>query len=380
MLENSNFYPNKMNLPNEIWTLILKNTNQENTCKNLFASLPKYIQKEIHPEYIKHLETFQEHICVCLKKKVIVYRIQEKINTFSYNDDIHMIKFIPESSKVVIATQDGNILIWDYLSNQTEIFFSSPIKSYFEMSPCGNYLAIFPKYTTDNLIYIYKLKDKTFKTINFPYNSEEIKIQILFNPVNTELTILSYYFTESFVSNHFLKIINYQTMQTIYSSYEEFYKCYYDKYGNLYTIQYRKGFFFFDGEMFINILKYSNFIIDFIVEDEFIYFSDYARIMDKNHLIKYNIENKKMNVLFLSEHYPIKQIRLSLDKDKLIFKSIQKIIFLKLSDEREKNEYVERKIYLEENFILSDNEEIPVIEDYDLKNFYKKLIVYIADF
>lgn len=363
-----------MNLPDEIWINILKNINDLSASKNLYISLPKITQEIINPEYIKHLESFEEHICVCLQNRVIVFRKNIKINYFFHEENIYYVKFIPDTTKIILSTSNGKIIIWNYITNQSEQIFNSTGKVCFQLSPCSRYLAIFKNYSPNNLIYLYNLNNKKITNFFINYMSEDTNIQILFNPVKTEMTILSYYFNEFAVSNHSLEIIDYESMTSLFFTNEEYYKSFYDNYGNLYCLMYRKGIFLFDENKFTKILNYLGFIIDFHIENHLIYFCDSCRNMDRSNVVKYNLETKKINSLYYTDK-TIKKIKLSKDKDKLIFKTNQKIIFLKLKEEKIKNGLFDNKVYLEENYLINDTEEFPDIEDFDIKNYYKKLMV-----
>ncbi len=361
-----------MNLPIDIWTNILKNTDKF-SCENLYIALPKFVKKAIHRDYINHMQSLKEHICFCMGNKVNVYRDDERINLYIHTNSIYMVKFIPETSKIIISTYDGKVIIWDYITNYSETIFNSSDKISFVLSPCSKYIIIYKSYSTDNSLHFYNLMEKNIKNIPFYYLSPETFLQIVFNPIKKEFVILSYYFNDYGESVHNLKMINYEKMNVVYSSDEEFYKCYFNKEGTLYALKYMKGFYQFNGDSFDLIYRYLGFVLDFLIDDDVIYLSNYLRNQNANNISRYNLKTKKTKVLFKRELYSLKNLCLSEKKDILVCNMGKKIIFIYLKKEEEY--FTDNKISIQEKLCI-ENDKLSIMENFDIKNFYKKMKVF----
>lgn len=342
-----------MDLPEEIWCSILQNTKDKISCKNLYLALPKYLQRKINYEYNKQLSIFDEHICYMMKNKIIVYS-NENIKTLTHTNLILNITFLPFSSQIIFCSTNFKIYTWDYIKNCIEIIIDIPNKKKIIASPCGKYLFINQSDQTGNCIYFYDINKKCIKYIQCLTNFTIIQLKI--NPVKNELAIVSYFYSDDGDYQYKFEILNYLTMEKIYTTFERFYSPYYDENGNLFVVCYRKGIMQYNGKDFNLIMKNIDYITDFIFRNNFIFFIDYGYSIDKNYLIAYDLQNNEYNVLYTFGCFQLKNINLSKNGEIIIFIALDKIIFFDIQ---------------KKEIIKEINEEMNQIEAFDIKNFYK---------
>ena len=336
-------YPHKMSLPSELWRIILQNITDKKSCKNLFKALPPSIQTDIEDDYVKHYAIFKKLICLAITKEIVIYYKDKAIKSLKLKDYIYNVRFRPNSNQIIFSDSQGDIFLWDYLTNNLENLIRSPrgrltplitpiVKIYFHISLCGKFMIVHPFPIQDHQLYKFDIDQKKKTIIPFFIESYHTSFTVKFNPITDEFTLLSYYFREVGRFQLKINILNCTTLVSKYFTNLGYYAPYYDELGNLFVAKKNKGIYkLVNYETFEEIFNYSEYITYFIVKNGIIYYIDNISISSTINIRIYNILKKENKDIFYILSFPYESVyglQISKNNRKLIFSSDIRIIFL----------------------------------------------------
>jgi len=367
-----------MSLPSEVWSIILQKTTDKKSCKNLYKSLPNYIQISLEDDYLKHYGMFKHLLCLAIDKEIVIYYKDKQIKYLKHEDCIHTVKFRPKTNHIIFSDSCGDIYLWDYLTNNTENLIRTPrgrlspllmpiVKIYFHVSLCGKFMIVHPFPISDNQLYKFDINKKKKIIIPFFIASYHTSFSIQFNPVNEEFALLSYYFREIDRFQLNLNILDNNTLVSKYFTSNDYYAPYYDELGNLFVAKKNKGIFkLVTYDMFEEILIFSDYITYFIVKNGIIYYIENISISSMINIRTFNISKKENEEIFKIPAFPYESVyglQISNDNKKLMFSSDIRIIFLDIVSNN-----IDRIITRAQELDKHTNPRN--ITDFCMKNFY----------
>jgi len=367
-----------MSLPSELWSIILLKTSDKKSCKNLYKSLPKSIQSSIQDDYFTHYGIFKQLTCLAINSEILIYFKEKIIKSLKHDDFIYNVRFRPNSNQIIFSDSCGDIYIWDYLTNISENliitprgrllpFIGSIVKIYFHVSLCGSFMIVHPFPISDNQLYKFDIDTKKKTIIPFFPESHNTSFSVKFNPIIDEFTLLSYYFREINRFQLKLNIIDNNTLVSKYFTNNDYYAPYYDELGNLFVAKKNKGIYkLVNYDTFEEILKFSDYIIYFIVKNGIIYYIDNPSLSSMINIRTYNIVEKENEVIFKIPSFPYEQVyglQISNNNKKLCFSTDNRILFLGMESKN-----IIRIIEKKQDSDEYSNERI--IADFCIKNFY----------
>ena len=368
----------KMSLPSEIWSIILRHTTDKKSCKNLYKSLPKYLQSSISDEYINHYGIFKKLLCLAVNKEIIINYKDKPIKSLKHEDYVYNVRFRPNTNQIIFSNSCGDIYLWDYLTNNVENLIRSTrgrlspllapiVKIYFHVSLCGSFMIVHPFPISDNQLYKFDIDTKKKTIIPFFPESYNTSFSVKFNPITAEFTLLSYYFREINRFELKLNIIDNNTMVSKYFTNNDYYAPFYDEMGILFVAKKNRGIYkLVNYESFEEIFKFSDYITYFIVKNGIIYYIENVNTSSKINIGKYNILEKEQKDIFSIQSFPYESVyglQISNNNKKMCFSTDNRIIFIEIE-----SNIIDKIITKKQKPDEYSNERI--IADFCIKNFY----------
>lgn len=368
-----------MSLPSEIWTLIIKNTTDKKSCKNLYKSLPKSTQLMIKDDYEKHHAIFKKSLCIAYNKNIVIYYKNKIIRKLEHSEYVHKVEFRPNYSQIIFSDNSSDIYLWDYLTNEVTNLVRSPqgrlspllsqmVNIYFHISPCGKFMIVHYYPLQEQSLYKFDIEQRKREYIPYFFESINTNFSIVFNPIADEFTLESSYFQ---LGNRFqikINIINSKTLVSNFFTNNDFYRPYYDENGTLYLAKKNNGIYKLNSDRTLEqVLSVENYINNYIVKNGLIYY--FEKPNQQIHILKiFNMHVSDFIPSFeitpIIPYELISNLKISRDSRKLIFSSDCRIIFFNLETNK-----IDKII---NGSSIDDKESITnrVISDYCIKNFY----------
>ena len=103
-----------VNLPADLWAIILTYTNDITSCNTLYTSLPDYVQTAIAKIYHIHLFSLSINIVFANVTNVSIYTKNTLLkNIVKTERVIKLVRFRPNSNEFCVAETHGLITFWD---------------------------------------------------------------------------------------------------------------------------------------------------------------------------------------------------------------------------------------------------------------------------
>jgi WD40 repeat protein len=103
-----------VNLPSDLWAIILTYTNDITSCNNLFTSLPDYTQTAITKIYQKHIVSLSVNILFANVDTVSIYKNSTLYkNIIQTERAIDIVRFRPGSNEFCVAETHGLVTFWN---------------------------------------------------------------------------------------------------------------------------------------------------------------------------------------------------------------------------------------------------------------------------
>jgi len=327
-------------LPPEIWNEILLKTTDLETSQKLFQSFPNSLQLLSIKPFLNHIDKFKYLFAIIQNKIVNVYKEDILIKQLTYDDELENIKFRPNSNHLIISTKNGKIIFWDYVNNLLEYskntLLNDNVKTFFDVSPCGNYLVIckindfFPIYILkfpdiDNLIFIRNVRNiLDIYNIYGLYGYPKIK----FNPIKKEIAFNSIWHSNWGTTYFKSAIYDFDKMEHIFETDKKIIKIKYDNFGNLFCYIKKEGIFQINNLSLSLILPIKSFIFDFIIQNNIIYYSIHHN--NTCEILSFNLlTNINKSIYQGNEMY---DLIISKDCQKLLFKTNDNINIYNLNN------------------------------------------------
>ena len=103
-----------LDLPSDLWAIILTYTNDITSCNNLYISLPDYVQSAITKTYHEHILSLSVNILFANIYTVSIYKNSTLFkNIIKTERVISMVRFRPNSNEFCVAETHGLITFWN---------------------------------------------------------------------------------------------------------------------------------------------------------------------------------------------------------------------------------------------------------------------------
>jgi len=360
-----------MNVPQEIWGLILKKTIDKDNCKKMYESFPESLKIILENEYVTHMDNLSQHVAIIIKNAIVIFKDEYKIASKKFENNLKFVRFVPFTNKVIVLQKENQIISWDYKNNETTTIYngdeSENIK--FEISPCGKFIAVCRK---ENRIPIFlvNLIDNTRKFVCNLFTDDSISSlyhfpRIKFNPLKKEIAIRTIWGGVDITYR--LDIFNYENNENIFLSNEKISSLKYDENGILYCSIYKKGICKLENYSFFQrVCKLKRYVFAFVKHENYFYYSMTNPELECAELYMRNIDKNKKQLLYRSNFSNLRSLDISRDGKKLFYLDNFNLLRLDINKKDIISICDLENVLLEEKIEVIEGEHIDVLE-FDVK-------------
>lgn len=336
-----------MELPLDIWRIILSKTSSINDCKNLYNAFSESTKRILFVDYQEQSDKLYSPIGIAIQNKAVIFINNEFEYFLIFHCPINVIRFRPNSEEIVCGCSNGYIYFCIDGKIVREIRASSYGIGLIEFSQDGKYMATIPK--NQNHIRIWNLEKDVLSYCPFTLICEDkdyilgSNFKIKFHPNDTKILV-----TSNWMKNSALPFIKYIHATFDFVKKEERY------FSGLHSLVDFGNDKLLEYQQFIGIpgvLEEHKPISEFIQYEHMIYYI--TRMLWNNYLYSYNTkthEKKELNI----EKGDYCKLNITKNGKKLIFYhyGCGIIVFNLLKNEIEKTF---EELNLDENLYFSDN-------------------------
>jgi len=352
-----------MDIPADIWEIILGKCSNEKTCNNLYKALPIKIQKELEPSYNVIIDFFKDIYIVYCKSLMIVFKDDSVHKIKDFDVSIRELVFSKFKNEVIVVLENEEIFYYNFETNyyytinipENEIFnqehrifaYLNYNKDLLFVFLASNYEMNFFKYIGSDPEYLFQVHKSNVRC--------KKKFMVKINDCIPEITTYFHYkIGDTLVYD--LKLINHETREIIYTNNEmKITSMCFDDYSNFVFCDSYAIYMFNRKNREEKILSYflSNLKIDNIcAQNKNIYYSIYLK--DRNVSIVYYLDcsnfvpdcDDAIGILEVEDR--IQKLKISFDNNFLIVGTKNELFYFDLE-----NRKIKRKI--DNNFILQNS-------------------------
>jgi len=382
-----------MNLPTELWKIILLKTTRTIDCQNLFKAFSTGLRIELADDYRSHLESLKRVLAIATDNGVIVYVDNKKYTVLDpKHKRVKVVRFRPQTFEIAIPKKNG-IHFWNYLTQKFvgKIETSFENLSVLEFSKNGQFMAISSENKNEFEIWDLAKMERYLFTVtpHFTYPDWNLykDLQIEFHPFKQEVLIsaiwipswvegnlqyqtICWNFLENFEKN-LTNILGPITREIQYSNDgETFEYCILDR-----GIYNSNNQCLFETKLRIN---------EFVRYDDIIYYLRLDR--NRNYRIEsYNLQTKRTSLIYKQSNNFLADLRFLRNGKELAVYCFNEIKVIDVKKRKVIKEINKSMMNFDEDFDSEDSfiswsddyleEKMDFIYDYDVRNFGKNFFL-----
>lgn len=363
-----------MDIPDDIWGLILQKINDEQTCLNFFDALPITTKNKLLDLFENHLNSLIYRFLLVIENCIILTKYSEIFAYKTFESNINKAFFV-NNGDIIILLSIGKILVWNYekdMVNSIPDILSEEEQNFIDIqvSYCRNYMFVFRK-VPNFIFYRYDVNEQIlpafYREISGVIPTREFTC---INSIRAEVAI-----SFSVAGHNTDKLVIYDDNRNMllyeeyvrakYVVFDERGEWYYSYRNGIYGIKFWKSNLIMEvgGELSGKIKKflvYKNRIFIFYLVNNLYYI-----------IYSYNIDSKKLDKLHYDCKPFIRKVMLIKDGSYLVYNNGIDIVILDIVNKRVVEKYrscdflEHDKMYgvIDYDYL---NEYYPDIFDYDL--------------
>lgn len=374
-----------VSLPDELWEKILVQTDEAVSCQNLFLALNKSTQKNIANAFEKHFKKINFSLGICIGKQISYFYENYLDIRIHANANITLFRFIPDTTKYVVVTEDNLITFYDKTEPKKPIngiknAMQKQITS-MEIDKTGSTMVT----GYDNYIRIWDLtvKKPKYNAYTLPIIAHRFKPMKIEFHQSKPLILVSMFCNEKdrredFCYAFYFFIVNYKTGEIISLNNKfRIAPVHFSLDGERVIFQQEAGFgsLFIDSKLPGQSIKLPYFYIwDFFETETFFYMAcaKHHPASEVNGLLlrfkQHDAEPKKVNIMYSNKSLSLWELRINQDKTKVLIKDTSNIKIIDLKTKMVLQKYKDKNPEMEHD-LFSRKDPKKTISTYDICSF-----------